>query len=70
MTQLPGVYEAKCLGFDSATEARVLIPQVFGTEPVPAAFIAPAPEEGARGFVSFISGQAEYPVWLGTVGRK
>jgi hypothetical protein len=70
MTPLPGVYEAKCVGFESATGLTVLIPQIFGTDPVPAFFLDAAPEVGARGFVSFISGQAEYPVWMGAVGRK
>lgn len=68
--KLPGVYEAKSLGFTEQGELNLLIPQIFGTDPVPASAFVERPEDGARGFVSFISGQPEYPVWLGTIGKR
>lgn len=65
MRSFPGVYEAKAVGVSSGV-LNVLIPQVFGTESVPVAGVSGSvPPDGTRGFVAFISGQVEYPVWLG-----
>lgn len=58
-----GVYAARCV--DSS--GRVVIPQLFGTTMVPLHGVAGAqPAAGEQGWCSFVSGLAEYPIWLGS----
>lgn len=61
---LGGVYDAKC---HSAAEipATVVIPQVFGNTPVAVYSVIGTLAPGDRGWVSFVSGDSAYPVWLG-----
>jgi hypothetical protein len=66
--QFPGVYEAKAVGVSNGV-LQVQVPQVFGTDAVPIAGISGAtPAAGTRGYVAFISGQVEYPVWISAGG--
>ena len=61
-----GVYEAKVSGFGPNDEVLVLIPQVFGSAQVPvAAVLGDPPSANDKGVVAFISGEPEYPVWVG-----
>lgn len=73
----PGVYRAKVIATGS-DRITVVIPQVFSDIPVviesdyiigdlPEFNLGDRPEAEAMGFVSFVSGEAEWPVWMGAV---
>jgi hypothetical protein len=62
--EFPGVYEAKSLGVKEG-RLMLLIPQAFGDDVVPAAGRIGEAPPGVHGYVSFISGEVEYPVWIG-----
>lgn len=49
----------------SANPARVRVPQVWQDVTVPLHGAVAAPAAGQHGWVSFVNGDAEYPVWLG-----
>lgn len=60
-----GVYRAFCVS-DKLGSTSVTIAQVFSTQVVPLfASAGGTPEAGQWGWVSFVSGDAAYPVWLG-----
>ena len=62
---LGGLYPAKVVDATTHSKPRVLIPQVFADIPVPLYDLTGgAPSNGERGYVSFINGEAEYPVWV------
>lgn len=68
MGLLVGVFKAKYLRTEGG-DIFVQVPQVFGEEQVPVeSFVGATPAPGALGFVSFIGGDASYPVWVGAVG--
>ena len=65
MADFAGVYEAKVIGTLEG-DLTVAIPQVWGEEAVPLAGVAGViPAVGTMGYVAFISGEREYPVWMG-----
>lgn len=64
MNRMPGVYDAKVVAPQNG-KTMLLIPQAFGDVAVPAAGQIGACLPGTRGYVSFISGEVEYPVWIG-----
>lgn len=60
-----GLYEAKVVSY-SGNDTLVLIPQVFlDTEVLLFDYVGDRPEISARGYVSFISGDIAWPVWVG-----
>jgi hypothetical protein len=65
MADFAGIYEAKAVSTLDG-DILVVIPQVWGEESVPLAGSAGMqPSIGSKGYVSFISGEREYPVWMG-----
>lgn len=67
MADFAGVYEARVIGTLDG-DLVVVIPQVWGEDSVPLAGTAGSvPVIGDMGYVSFISGEREYPVWMGAV---
>lgn len=60
-----GVYEALVVSSSDAV-LDVLIPQIYREQTVPVTkWVGQKPVPSTKGFVSFISGDAAWPVWLG-----
>ena len=61
-----GVYEAQVVA-DSGNILRLVVPQVFGeTQITCSKWLGPVrPTSSQRGYVSFLGGDAAWPVWLG-----
>lgn len=65
----PGVYRAACQEV-LVDRIRVQIPQLFATEMVTIFECAgPRPSSGDEGWVSFESGLAERPIWVGSESK-
>ena len=65
MNQYPGIYEARVVTV-SGTTVAALIPQLFRDQQVTITkWIGHIPSNNDLGYVSFIGGDAAWPVWLG-----
>lgn len=65
MPTYSGVYEAKCVRA-AGEHSLVQIPQIYGPETVMCHDYAGSPPvTGEVGLVTFVNGDAAYPVWLG-----
>lgn len=65
MNQYPGIYEARVVTV-SGTTVAALIPQLFRDQQVTITrWIGHVPSNNDLGYVSFIGGDAAWPVWLG-----
>ena len=66
MGSLSGVYEGRIVSLGNGN-ATAFIPQVFGDVNVTISDFVHTPEVG-MGWVAFLSGNCEYPVWLSGAG--
>jgi hypothetical protein len=65
VNQYPGIYEARVVTV-SGTTVAALIPQLFRDQQVTITkWIGHIPSNNDLGYVSFIGGDAAWPVWLG-----
>jgi hypothetical protein len=63
----PGVYQAKATKVDRLS-VEALVPQIFGDAPVIVQrFMGPLPATTGSGWVMFMAGNPEYPVWCSGV---
>ena len=70
MTTFGGVYRAVLTTVLASGACKATIPQVFGDTEVPVEVYGATPAAGTKGFVSFVGGKAEYPVFTSAVASS
>jgi hypothetical protein len=64
MATFPSIYRAKVVRI-GPTSIQAFVPQVFGDTPITVVnFLGPVPSQVGMGWVSFQSGNPDFPVWL------